>query len=192
MKNNIDKEPPITGVLTEPFNATPQEIEQIKAAIKKRQDEQPLPGALTVPMDFDSDEYKIHRKILDERIKSMSPEEKRQVVLIRMEYKIKNYLDAEVTEDEIIIVGQFIKMYLDKINVKQDKFAKHIGISTSYFNKILSGQHNINPELSVILGQLFQIDPKVWVQIQLKNDYILIEKTKNEYKEKNAQYAMAV
>ena len=160
MKNNIDKEP-LSGALTEPFNATPQEMEQIKAAIKKHQE-------------------------------AMSPEEKRQVVLICMEYKIKNYLDAEVTEDEIIIVGEFIKMYLDKINVKQDKFAKHIGISTSNFNKILSGQHNINPELSVILGQLFQIDPKVWVQIQLKNDYILIEKTKNEYKEKNVRYAMAV
>ena len=161
MKNNMDKEPPFTGALTEPFNATPQEMEQIKAAIKKHQE-------------------------------AMSPEEKRQVVLIRMEYKIKNYLDAEVTEDEIIIVGEFIKMYLDKVNVKQDKFAKHIGISLSNFNEILSGQHNINPELSVILGQLFQIDPKVWVQIQLKNDYILIEKTKNEYKEKNVQYAMAV
>jgi len=159
MKNSIKE--PLSGALTEPFNATPQEMEQIKAAIKKHQE-------------------------------AMSPEEKRQVELIRMEYKIKNYLDAEVTEDEIIIVGEFIKMYLDKINVKQDEFAKHIGISLSYFNKILSGQHNINPELSVILGQLFQIDPKVWVQIQLKNDYILIEKTKNEYKEKNVRYAMAV
>ena len=191
MKNNIDKEP-LSGALTEPFNATPQEMEQIKAAIKKHQDNELLSGALTVPMDFDSEEYKAHRKILDERINSMSPEEKRQVELIRMEYKIKNYLDAEVAEDEIITVGEFIKMYLNKINVKQDEFAKHIGISTSNFNKILSGQHNINPKLSVILGQLFQIDPKVWVQIQLKNDYILIEKTKNEYKEKNVRYAMAV
>mgnify|MGYP000376966185 CR=1 FL=1 len=191
MKNNIDKEP-LSGALTEPFNATPQEMEQIKAAIKKHQDNELLSGALTVPMDFDSEEYKAHRKILDERINSMSPEEKRQVELIRMEYKIKNYLDAEVAEDEIIIVGEFIKMYLDKINVKQDEFAKHIGISLSNFREILSGQHNINPKLSVILGQLFQIDPKVWVQIQLKNDYILIEKTKNEYKEKNVRYAMTV
>jgi len=86
MKNSIDKEPPFTGALTEPFNATPQEMEQIKAAIKKHKE-------------------------------AMSPEEKRQVELIRMEYKIKVYLDTEVTEDEIIIVGEFIKMYLNKINV---------------------------------------------------------------------------
>ena len=78
------------------------------------------------------------------------------------------------------------------MGITANEFAKHIGISRSNFNEILSGQRNINPELSVILGQLFQIDPKVWLQIQLKNDYILIEKTKNEYKEKNAQYAMTV
>jgi len=34
-------------------------------------------------MDFNSEEYKAHRKILDERIKSMS-KEKRQVELIRI------------------------------------------------------------------------------------------------------------
>lgn len=159
MKNNINE--PLSGALTEPFNATPQEMEQIKAAIKKHQE-------------------------------AMSPEEKRQVEFIRMEYKIKIYLDAEITEDEIVIVGEFLKMYLNKINIKQDKFANHIGISPSNFNEILSGQRSISIELSVILGQLFRIDPKVWLQIQLKNDYILIEKTKDEYKKKNVRYAMAV
>lgn len=190
MKNNIDKEP-LSGALTEPFNATPQEMEQIKVAIKKHQDNQPLPGALTVPMDFDSEEYKMHRKILDERIKAMSPEEKRQVELIRMEYTIKNYLDAKITESEMITVGDFLRMYLDKLNIRQNKFAQYIGIQPPNFNKILSGQRNVSIELSLILGQLFQIDPKVWLQIQLKNDYIKMEKKKDNYADMNLQYAFA-
>ena len=191
MKNNIDKEP-LSGALTEPFNATPQEMEQIKAAIKKHQDNELLSGALTVPMDFDSEEYKAHRKILDERIKSMSPEEKTQVVFIRMEYTIKNYLDAKITENEIITVGDFLRMYLDELNIRQKKFAEYIEMLPSNFNKILSGQRSISMEFSLILGELFQIDPKVWLQIQLKNDYIKIEEKKDDYKDMNIQYAMAI
>ena len=148
-------------------------------------------GALTEPMDFDSEEYKAHRKILDERISSMSPEEKRQVELIRMEYTIKNYLDAKITDNEMITVGDFLRMYLDKLNIKQNKFANYIGILPSNFNKILSGNRNVSIELSLILGQLFQIDPKVWLQIQLKNDYIKIEKKKDNYADMSLQYAIA-
>jgi len=152
--------------------------------------EPPISGALTIPMDFDSEEYKMHRKILDERIKSMSLEEKRQVELIRMEYKIKNYLDAKITENEIITVGDFLRMYLDKLNIKQNKFADYIGIQPPNFNKILSGQRNVSIELSLILGQLFEIDPKLWLQIQLKNDYIKMEKKKDSYANMNLQFAM--
>jgi len=159
MKNNIDE--PLSGALTEPFNPTPQEMEQIKAAIKKHQE-------------------------------AMSPEERKQVVLIRIEYKIKNYLDAKITENEVITVGDFLRMYLNKLNIKQNKFADYIGIQPPNFNKILSGQRNVSIELSLILGQLFQIDPKVWLQLQLKNDYIKMEKKKDDYKHMNVQYAMAV
>ena len=81
-------------------------------------------------------------------------------------------------------------MYLDKINVKQDEFAKHIGVSLSNFNEILSGQRNVSIELSLILGQLFEIDPKLWLQIQLKNDYIKMEKKKDSYANMNLQFAM--
>ena len=59
--------------------------------MKNNINREPLSGALTIPMDFNSEEYKAHRKILAERIKSMSPKEKRQVELIRMEYSIKNH-----------------------------------------------------------------------------------------------------
>ncbi len=159
--------------------------------MKNNIDKEPLSGALTIPMDFDSEEYKAHRKILDERIKSMSPEEKRQVELIRMEYTIKNYLDAKVAENEIITVGDFLRMYLSKLNIKQNKFANYIGILPSNFSKILSSERNVSIELSLILGQLFQIDPKVWLQIQLKNDYIKIEKKKDNYADMSLQYALA-
>jgi len=155
--------------------------------------EPPISGALTIPMDFDSEEYKAHRKILDEKVNSMTPEQKRQVELLSMKYKVQDYLNnTKITENEIITVGDFLRMYLNKLNIKQNKFADYIGIQPPNFNKILSGQRNVSIELSLILGQLFQIDPKVWLQLQLKNDYIKMEKKKDDYKHMNVQYAMAV
>ncbi len=163
MKNkNISSEPPISGALTEPFKATPEEMEQIKAIIRARQE-------------------------------AMTPEEKRQVALISMKYKIQNYLEAEIAEEEeIITAGQFLRMYLENLNIKQNKFAAGIGLKPANLSKILSGERKINIEQSLMFGQLFSTDPKVWLMIHLKNDYLRMERKKDTYADLDLrQFAMA-
>ena len=59
--------------------------------------------------------------------------------------------------------------------------AEYIGLKPSNFSKILSGSRKVNFELSFILGQIFNLDPKVWMLIQVKNEYLELKKEKEKY-----------
>ena len=81
----------------------------------------------------------------------------------------------------MITVGDFLRLYLDKLDIKQNKLANYIGLKPSNFSKILSGSRKVNFELSFILSRIFNLDPKVWMLIQKKNEYLELKKEKENY-----------
>ncbi|MEO0777794.1 MAG: addiction module antidote protein, HigA family, partial [Bacteroidota bacterium] len=67
---------------------------------------------------------------------------------------------------------------LERLGIKQTKLARYLGLKPSNFSKILSGSRKLNLELSLILGQIFELDPQLWMSIQLKNDYEALKHAK--------------
>lgn len=136
-------------------------------------------GVLTNPMDRNSREFKELQLFLLKKAQELSLEEKLQIELLALQYKMEDYLKATIDENSKMSVGDFLRLYLKNLGIKQSKLATYIGLQPSNFNRILSGERRINFELSMILGQLFQVDPQIWLNIQVKNDYLRLEAKKD-------------
>lgn len=94
---------------------------------------------------------------------------------------MEDYLNAHDDETPALSVGDFLRLYIEKLGLKQNQLAKYVGLDPTNFNKILSGSRRINFELSFILSQIFQLDPKVWILIQTKNEYLALKRNKGDY-----------
>ena len=129
-------------------------------------------GMLTNPMDTTSQEFREFELILLNKAGSLSDLQKLRVELLSLQLKIEDYLSSDLTKSDKVTVGDFVRLYLEKFGIQQKKFAEYIGLNPSNFNKILSGERKLNLELSFVLGQLFKIDALMWMQIQMKNDYL--------------------
>ena len=147
----------------------------------KNKDIEPENGALTSPMNTTSKEFKEFQLFISRKAGSLSEKQKQQIELFALQIKIEDYLNSNDEENQILTVGDFLRLYINKLELKQNKLAKYIGINPANFSKILSGSRKVNFELSFMLSQIFNLDPKVWMLIQVKNEYLELKKDKAKY-----------
>lgn len=79
---------------------------------------------------------------------------------------------AEQYPGKIIDAGEFLKKHIDAIDIKNKEFANFIDLEESNLSAILNGRRKINTELGLKLGQVFNIDPNLWFQIQIKSELL--------------------
>jgi len=139
---------------------------------------EPQDGVLTTSMDVNSKEFKEFQLILKEKAESLEDKQKRSIELLALQIKMEDYLNVDEGSTDIITIGDFLRLYLDKLGIKQTKLAQYIGLKPSNFNKILSGSRKVNFELSIILSRIFNLDPKIWMLIQIKNEYLNLKNEK--------------
>jgi len=152
--------------------------------MKKYKGIEPDNGVLTNPMNVHNKEFKELQLFISKKAASLSEKEKINLELFALQIKIEDYLNSKEDEGQVITVGDFLRLYIDKLKLKQNRLAKYIGINPANFNKILSGSRKINFELSFMLGQIFNLDPKAWMLIQVKNEYMELKKKKATYFQK--------
>ena len=145
---------------------------------------EPTNGALTSSMNVENKEFKELQLLLKNKADSLNEKQKLQIELFALQVKIEDYLNTHDNENQVITVGEFLRLYIDKLHLKQNKFAKYIGLNPTNFNKILSGNRKVNFELSFMLSQIFNLDPKIWMLIQVKNEYLELKKSKANYFQK--------
>jgi len=141
-------------------------------------------GALTSSMNVKNKEFKELQLLLSDNAKALSKKQKLGIELFALRIKIEDYLDYHEDENQIFTVGDFLRLYIDKFDLKQNKFARYIGLNPTNFNKILSGNRKVNFELSFMLSQIFDLDPKAWMLIQVKNEYLELKRLKPKHFQK--------
>ncbi len=133
---------------------------------------EPKNGVLTNSMNVNSREFKEYQLFLSNKIDTLNEKQKLQIELFALQVKIKDYLNSNEKEIDVLTVGDFLRLYLKKLNIKQNKLANYIGLKPSNFSKILTGSRKVNFELSFMLSKIFKLDPKTWMLIQVKNEYL--------------------
>lgn len=138
-------------------------------------------GVLTSSMDTKSREFREFQHFISEKAGSLSESEKSQIELFAIQVKIEDYLNSDEKESQILTVGDFLRLYINKLGLKQNTLAEYIGMNPGNFSKILSGNRKVNVELSYMLSQIFNLEPKIWMLIQVKNEYLELKKNKAKY-----------
>ena len=142
--------------------------------MKRNNSTEPTNGMLTNSMDTGTDEFNDFQAILLNKVKSRSEAEQMEIELLSIKFQMQDYLESE--ETELKLPGDFLKEYLETLDIPQKKLAHYIDINPSNLNKLIKGERSINYELAIILGKIFNNDPMLWIEIQAKNE---LEKIKN-------------
>jgi addiction module HigA family antidote len=146
--------------------------------MKKSNHIEPLNGVLTNQMDVGTDEFKKFQAILLNKSKERSTAQKRDIELLAIKFKMEDYLESE--EQDIKLPGEFLKQYLKTLEIPQKKFANYINLNPSNLSKLISGERPINYELALIFGKIFNNEPMLWIEIQVKNEFKKIIKSKHK------------
>ena len=133
-------------------------------------------GLLTVPMDPKSKGFASLKEFLDGKVNDLTQEQRYAIELQGVRVSMNEYLNAEITRKELIKSGTFLKDLLNRLNIKQNRFAEYLGMKPSNLSKLLNGDRKISFEVSLILEQIFNIESNLWLSIQSKNRFVRMSK----------------
>lgn len=144
--------------------------------MKKNKHTEPKSGALTDQMNVETESFKTFQAILLNKSRERSDQQKREIELLALKFKMEEYLESE--GQDIKLPGAFLKQYLKTLRIPQKTFAEYINMNPSNLSKLINGERPINYELAIILGKLFNTNPMLWIEIQTKNELNRIRKAK--------------
>ena len=146
--------------------------------MKKNEQTEPTTGALTNRMDIGTDSFNEFQANLLNKSKERSIEQKRNIELLALKFKMEDYLKSE--GHDVRLAGEFLKLYLKTLHIHQNKFANYIGLKPSNLSKLISGERPINYEFALIFGKIFNSDPMLWIEIQAKNELKKLKKIRSK------------
>jgi plasmid maintenance system antidote protein VapI len=121
------------------------------------------------------DNFRAHRKALYARRKQ---KDKIDDMLEGFRFALKNYAAQEEPE-EVILFGTYLDNLLSEMNIKKVDFANYIAINPRNINKYLNGERKFNTEHALKLEQLFKINAKTILEVQLMNEVLIAKQRKN-------------
>jgi len=133
-------------------------------------------------VNTNSKDFKGLQKAIIEHAKKQSPKDKIKYELISIRFQMESYLSEE-EPSTIISVGDFLKRHLKAIKINNKEFAKFIELEESNLSSIIRGRRKVNIDLAFKLGELFNLNPNLWLLLQTKNEILTVaNERKLDYK----------
>ena len=131
-------------------------------------------------VNTNSSDFKDLKSAMQNAFQAQSQTTKIENGLLALRFRMEDYLSQKEVE-EIISVGVFLRLFVGLLNVKNKDLAKYIDYKESNLSALLRGNRKINIDLAIKFGNIFRIDPLIWLHIQTKNE--LIKARNNEVEE---------
>jgi len=146
----------------------------------KKTKQEPKESILTNQMDLGTQGFDDFQTFLLKKSIERTENQKRKIDLLTLRYQMEDYIATD--ERDIKSAGEFLKIFLKSLHIQQNKFAEYIGLKPSNLSKLLNGERNINYDMALIFGRLFNHNPMLWIDIQAKNElHKLINAEQNKY-----------
>lgn len=139
---------------------------------------EPEGSMLTESMDVGTSGFDDFQAILLNKSRNRTDDQVRRIELLAIKYQMEDYLASEKGEEKT--AGEFLKEILRKLQIKQNQFAKYIGLKPSNLSKLISGERPINYDLALIFSRLFNHSAMLWIEIQAKNELKRLVNAENE------------
>lgn len=137
--------------------------------------------------DPENEEVKATLQIMRERVDAYSPEQKLKNKLFKLRIEMFLFVDPDQNQRTGKTVAEFLRSFINTIGIKNKEFAQYLNLKESNLSAILNGKRRINIELAFKLGQLFEMRPELWLQVQSKHEMIQLE---TEKKSMGQQYKL--
>lgn len=128
-------------------------------------------------VNINSTDFKVLQSMIEERSKSLTPEEKLSNILLSIRFQMESYLERE--ENTIKAVGLFIKSVIKELGIKSRDLAIYLDYEESNLSSFLNGRRKLNTDLAMKLGRIFKLSPTLLLNIQVHNELKEFEEVNN-------------
>jgi addiction module HigA family antidote len=118
-----------------------------------------------------SQDFKALQKAIRARSEELEESEKIAHQLLSLRFQMESYLE-EASPKRMKQAGEFLEAFITALHIKKKDFARYIGYKESNLSAIFSGKRKINTDLAIKFGEIFRLDPVLWLSIQNKNELL--------------------
>ena len=140
-------------------------------------------GVLINGFNASKDEMELLKKKMLKVSNKIPDKMKIQYKLNALVHEMEDYLKNDSAE-EVIAVGSFLQACIKVLNVKNKDLAEYLGMEAPNLSAVINGKRKLNLELADILGQIFNTDGKLWLDVQIKNEWLNYTHSKDRVKKK--------
>jgi len=130
-------------------------------------------------VNSNSKDFQGLREIVKKNAANQTARERIKYKLISLKFQMEAYISHE-NPRTLRTVGEFLKQHIIALNIKNKDFAKYIELEESNLSAIIRGKRKINIDLALKLGQIFNLDPNIWLLIQSRNEIIKTKIKRNK------------
>lgn len=123
-------------------------------------------------INTNSSDFRSLRDMIKESFESKDKESKIENGLLSVRFQMESYINDPVALDEIKVPGLFVEKLLKAVNVNKKQLSEYIDYEYTNLISLLKGRRKINSDLAIKLGQIFKIDPVIWLHIESKNELL--------------------
>ncbi len=137
-------------------------------------------------VDTNSAEFKELQRVIIEASKKIPPARRKRSLLLSLRLQMETYLKKDQPK-EILTLGYFLKQMVDVLEIKHNQFAECIGYQESNLSALLNDNRKINTDLALKFGEIFGMNPALYLHIQSKNELL---KTQQEDRKAYKKYRL--
>lgn len=145
--------------------------------MRKTKQIEPKNGLLTEAMDVNTADFHEFQAIVLNNSRAQTKWQKINIELAAIRIQMEDYIKS-TNESEPKVLGEFLKLYLDTLHIRQNKFANYIDIEPSNLNKVIKGERQITSEIALKIAKIFEVDPLLLIEVQIKTEFLKLIKTK--------------
>jgi len=139
--------------------------------MRKTKQIEPKNGLLTERMDVNTPEFYELQAIVLNKSREQTKWQKINIELAAIRIQMEDYIKS-TNESEPKLLGEFLKLYLDTLHIRQNKFANYIDIEPSNLNKVIKGERQITSEIALKIAKIFELDPLLLLEVQIKTELL--------------------
>ena len=111
---------------------------------------------------------------VNEFIKSHSEAQSEEMKIrnkfLAIQYKLEDYIEKDIDENEVLEILYFVKMYLKALNITKLEMAHYFGMKDSNLHKYLVGSRKLNPQVVLKIAAFSHTNPEYWYRVEIKNE----------------------
>jgi plasmid maintenance system antidote protein VapI len=127
----------------------------------------------------DSNARKKVTEFIEEYKRKQTPEQRLNVRLKTIQYKMEDYI-AQRDSSNIIEIVDFVDDFLKLFRMQKNEFAKILGMNYANLYKYLNGERKLNADLVLKISSFSHTTPEIWLFIEAKNNMLELKKNKQE------------